>query len=170
MDWHDIARSGTQKSSQARVHVHVGSRPYMYIPAVSGVPRIRGLKPLPLAYDFRNKRVRKRQNTVFSRKKIQKKILGRAGGTAASPDPSPVGWGIPSPLPLGAYGTSTPPILKFWARQWLQSVWVAVQRSVSLLQRMRTWNTFTHGDVVPSTYLRSDHKNMQDLHNCCSPH
>jgi len=71
---------------------------------------IRGLKPLPLAYDLRNKRARKRQNMVFSTKNT-KNFLGR--GRAPFPDPSPSGEGD-TPHPLGACSTSTPPFLKFW--------------------------------------------------------
>jgi len=46
---------------------------------------------------------------------------GTAHFTDPSPDPSPVGRGIvlPTLTPLGACGTSTPPILKFWVRHWL---------------------------------------------------
>jgi len=34
---------------------------------------VRGLEPLPLAYDLRNKRIRKRQNMVFSTEKFSGK-------------------------------------------------------------------------------------------------
>jgi len=61
---------------------------------------VRGLEPLPLAYDLRNKRVRMRQKCVVFTKKYEK-----FSGEAPSPDPSPVG--IPMPHPLGACGTST---------------------------------------------------------------
>jgi len=52
------------------------------------------LEPLPLAYDLRNKRVRKRQNMVFSTKNTK---------NFPSPDPSPSGKGdtlSPVPTPL----------------------------------------------------------------------
>ena len=55
----------------------------------SGVPR-RGLEPLPVAYDLRNKRVRMRQNMVFSIKNTKNFL---------SADPSPSGKGIPLPTP-----------------------------------------------------------------------
>jgi len=56
---------------------------------------VRGLKPLPLAYDLRNKRVRMRQNMVFSTKST-KKFIGRA-----HPPPQTLPyWGrIPTPYP-----------------------------------------------------------------------
>jgi len=76
----------------------------------SGVPRRRlgGLEPLPLAYDLRNKRVRMRQNMVFSTTKIRKIFWG--WGTAPFPDPSPVGRGMPPPhvTPLSAPAASRP--------------------------------------------------------------
>jgi len=54
-----------------------------------------GLEPLPLAYDVKNKRVRERQNMVFSTKNT-KNYLGR--GHSSLPDPSPNGEGdTPSP-------------------------------------------------------------------------
>jgi len=66
-----------------------------------------GLEPFPLAYDLRNKRVRMRQNMVFSTTKIRKNFLGR-------------GHRYPSPrlIRLGACRTSylDPPILKSWVR------------------------------------------------------
>jgi len=78
------------------------------------------LQPLPLAYDLRNKRARKRQNMVFSTKNTKKN-----SGEGHSPLPRPLpqwGRGIPPPhsLPLGACGTLTPPILKSWVRHWPQ--------------------------------------------------
>jgi len=51
---------------------------------------VRGLIPLPLAYDLRNKRVRMRQNMVFSKKNM-KNFLGR--GHNPIPDLSPSGDG-----------------------------------------------------------------------------
>jgi len=83
----------------------------------SGVPRrgLGGLEPLPLAYDLRNKRIRMRQNMVFSTKIC--KIF--CGGVTVPPDPSPVGTpSYPCPNPFGACCTSTPPILKSWVRHW----------------------------------------------------
>jgi len=64
---------------------------------------VRGLEPLPLAYVFRNKRVRMRQNMVFSTKNTKK--FSWEGHTPS-----------PTPHPFGACGTSTPPILKSWVR------------------------------------------------------
>jgi len=69
----------------------------------SGVPNRGlggGLEPLPLANDLRNKRVRKRQNMIFSTKI---RNIFWAVSTAPSPDPSPVGGlymegDTPSPL------------------------------------------------------------------------
>jgi len=60
----------------------------------SGVPTrgLGGLEPLPLPYDLRSKRVRMRQNMVFSAKNTKNFM-----GMGTLPDPSPVGTGIPSP-------------------------------------------------------------------------
>ena len=84
----------------------------------SGVPRrgLGGLEPLPLAYDLRNKRVRKRQNMVFSTKNT-KHFLGKR---AQPPSQTLLQWrgDTPSP-PFGACGISTPPILKSWVRHCL---------------------------------------------------
>jgi len=59
---------------------------------------VRGLEPLPLAYDLRNKRVRMRQNMVFSTK--IGKIFWR-GRTAPFPDTSPMErvYSLPKPHP-----------------------------------------------------------------------
>jgi len=76
----------------------------------------RGLEPLPLLYDLRNKCGRMHQNVVFSTKNA-KNFLGRV---YSPPGHSPSGEGD-TPLhahPLGACGTSTPPIVKFWVRHW----------------------------------------------------
>ena len=54
-----------------------------------------GLEPLPLPYDLRNKRVRMRQNMVFSAKKYE-----QFSGEGAESDPFPSADGdTPSPHP-----------------------------------------------------------------------
>ena len=90
----------------------------------------RGLEPLPLAYDLRNKRVRMHQIVVFSTKNMKncllrntnaKNLPSLSGEGVPSPSGEGVGRGISSPHalpPFGACGTSTPPILKCWVRHW----------------------------------------------------
>jgi len=53
---------------------------------------LRGLEPLPLAYDLRNKRVRMRQKCGIFNKKYEKNF-----GEGPSPDLSPMGTGIHPP-------------------------------------------------------------------------
>jgi len=75
-----------------------------------------GSEPLPLAFDLRNKRVRMRQNMVFSTKNT-KHLLER--GHSPFPRHFPQWrwvYPIPTPHPLGASGISTPHILKSWVR------------------------------------------------------
>jgi len=73
--------------------------------------RARGLEPVILAYDLRNKCVRKHQDMVFSTKKYEK----FSGKGAESPPQTllPVERGIPlpTPHPLGACSTSQPDIV-----------------------------------------------------------
>jgi len=57
---------------------------------------VRGLEPLPLAYDLRNKHVRKRQNMVFATKNTNN-FMGRGTAPSKSPDPSPSGDGDTPP-------------------------------------------------------------------------
>jgi len=56
---------------------------------------VRGLRTLPLAYDLRHKRVRKRQNMVFSTTENTNIFWGV--GTAPSADPSLVRRRVPAP-------------------------------------------------------------------------
>jgi len=62
---------------------------------------VRGLEPLPLAYDLRNKRVRMRQNIVFSTTTKYEKFSRE--GAQPLPRPFPSEEGIPFPH------TSSPP-------------------------------------------------------------
>jgi len=70
--------------------------------------RVRGFEPLPLAYDLRNKRVRKRQNRVFTTKNT-KNLLGK-GHSLLHRLPMGREYPLPTPhpllSPLGACGTS----------------------------------------------------------------
>ena len=85
--------------------------------------RIRGvrtlwLEPLPLACDLRNKRVRMRQNMVFSTKNTENFLVR---GHSSLPRPFPQwggGYPLNRPTTLGACGTWTPPIQKSWVRHW----------------------------------------------------
>ena len=78
---------------------------------------VRGLEPLPLAYDLRNKRARMHQNMVFSTK-IRKIFCGEA---QPPPQTLPVvGRGTPPPHVhrLRRLRHLDPPILKSWIRHW----------------------------------------------------
>jgi len=64
-----------------------------------------------------------RQNMVFSTKKYEK--LSGEGTQPPLQTLPPVGGDTSSPTsppssPIGACGTLTPPILKFWVRYWLE--------------------------------------------------
>ena len=75
---------------------------------------VRGLEPLPLAYDLRNKHQNASKYGIFN-KKYKKNFWE---GHSPLPRP-PVGGGYPlshASSPLGVCGTSTPPILKSWER------------------------------------------------------
>jgi len=75
----------------------------------SGVPRrLEGLEPLPLACDLRNKRVRMRQNMVFSTKKYEK-FSGEGTHPSPSADPPLSAPAAPSPLPFKNPGYATAP-------------------------------------------------------------
>jgi len=86
---------------------------------------VRGLEPIPLTYDLRNKRVRTQNASkygIFNKK--DEKYSGEGaqppGEGAQPPRQTLPQWGgvfpSPRPTPLGACGTLTPPILKFWVR------------------------------------------------------
>jgi len=78
-----------------------------------------------------------RQNMVFFNKKYEK--FSGKGAVPPSPDPSPSGeWDTPTTHPLGASGTSTPPILKSWERHCIQSSKNPQQKIAKLIESAAT--------------------------------